>query len=232
MLNATITEPLSSSVNSSDKDEKKLYRQCSQSHEPAVLTDIYKEEVNLAVWQHQLPSAILDTASRFIKANPTFKTSITVTPQGAFSSLRKLLSSTDDCELSKHIAELVDMFCMLFELDRAGLRLTVLNAAMCPKFHVDHVPCRLITTLYGAATQWLPHEHVDRAKLGHGSNGLPDHQSGLFTNPQDIEQLNCGDVALLKGERWEGNENAGLVHRSPALSPDEKRLILTLDFIN
>jgi hypothetical protein len=34
----------------------------------------------------------------------------------------------------------------------------------------------------------------------------------------------------LKGERWEGNENAGLVHRSPVLLSGERRLILTLDF--
>ena len=34
----------------------------------------------------------------------------------------------------------------------------------------------------------------------------------------------------LKGELWEGNETAGLVHRSPALAKDERRLLLTLDF--
>ncbi|WP_428354217.1 DUF1826 domain-containing protein [Methyloprofundus sp.] len=38
--------------------------------------------------------------------------------------------------------------------------------------------------------------------------------------------------ALLKGERWEGNENAGLVHRSPAINEGERRLLLTLDFMN
>uniref|UniRef100_UPI0013C31562 DUF1826 domain-containing protein n=1 Tax=Pseudomonas viridiflava TaxID=33069 RepID=UPI0013C31562 len=44
-----------------------------------------------------------------------------------------------------------------------------------------------------------------------------------------IQQINTADVALLKGVRWRGNEGAGLVHRSPALEGNERRLILTLD---
>ena len=122
------------------------------------------------------------------------------------------------------------MFCCLFDLKRAGLRLTALDKAMCPRFHVDRVPGRLVTTYQGVATEWLPHEQVDRSKLGEGNNGLTDIHSGLFENEQDIQQLNHGDVAILKGELWEGNENAGLVHRSPALTTDERRLLLTLDF--
>ena len=131
--------------------------------------------------------------------------------------------------LSEDIAELVDMFCCLFDLGRVGLRLTVLDKAMCPKFHVDKVPCRLVTTYQGSATDWLPHNKVDRSKLGHGSEGKPDEQSGLFSKMDDIQHLTAGDVALLKGESWEGNEGAGLVHRSPSLSAGESRLLLTLD---
>jgi hypothetical protein len=37
-------------------------------------------------------------------------------------------------------------------------------------------------------------------------------------------------VALLKGESWENNEGAGLVHRSPAVKSGQQRLLLTLDF--
>jgi len=100
---------------------------------------------------------------------------------------------------------------------------------MCPKFHVDRVPCRLVTTYSGTATQWLPHQSVDRTKLGTGSNGKSDEVSGLY-HRNDMRQLSVGDVALLKGESWSGNEGAGLVHRSPGLADGEKRLLLTLDF--
>ena len=119
--------------------------------------------------------------------------------------------------LSKDIEELVEMFCYLFDLNRVGLRLTALDGAMCPKFHVDRIPCRLITTYHGIATEWLPHAKADRTKLGHGSQGKPDNQSGLFKTSKAIQKLNQGEVALLKGEGWRGNQGAGLIHRSPQL---------------
>ena len=86
-----------------------------------------------------------------------------------------------------------------------------------------------MTTYLGAGTEWLSHEAVDRSKLGTGSRGLPDHESGLFKAQSDIQQLNSGDVALLKGELWEGNEDAGLVYRSPGVADGDLRLLLTLD---
>jgi len=46
-----------------------------------------------------------------------------------------------------------------------------------------------------------------------------------------IERINTGEVALLKGEKWQGNEGNGLIHRSPAVVAGERRLILTLDWL-
>ena len=50
--------------------------------------------------------------------------------------------------------------------------------------------------ILGPATEWIPHHLVDRSKLGHGNNGLPDHESGLFSDINSIEQLETGHVAL------------------------------------
>lgn len=102
---------------------------------------------------------------------------------------------------------------------------------MCPRFHVDKIPCRLVTTYQGVATQWLNHSDVNRSKLGTGNLGKPDEESGLFKSLNNINQLKQGDVALLKGEYWDENEGAGLVHRSPPVAENEQRLLLTLDFI-
>jgi hypothetical protein len=88
----------------------------------------------------------------------------------------------------------------------------------------------MVTTFQGNGTQWLAHQNVNREKLGIGSNGKPDDQSGLYKNNNAIEQLSCGEVALLKGAAWKGNENGGLVHRSPQVVTNEHRLLLTLDF--
>jgi hypothetical protein len=208
------------------------FRRAAQGNEPTILADIYQEDTNIVIWQRELSATLQEVVNNFLASKPTFQASMTVTPQSVFSSVSESLGAAGQSELSENIAELVDMFCDLFALKRVGLRLTVLDRAMCPKFHVDKVPCRLVTTYQGLATEWLSHQVVDRTKLGLGSNGKPDSQSGLFQNQHDIQQLSSGDVALLKGELWEGNENAGLVHRSPAPSSGERRLLLTLDFIN
>lgn len=79
---------------------------------------------------------------------------------------------------------------------------------MCPRFHVDHVPARLICTYAGPGSEWLT---------------APD--------AVQVEQLSTGYVAVLKGERWLGNEGHGLVHRSPAVPAGQRRLMLTLDWM-
>jgi hypothetical protein len=218
-----------SSFDSYDDSEVKI-RRAAQGDEPGVLTDIYLEQSNMVIWKRELSETLKNSVDAFIKSNPNFQASMTVTPQTVLSSLSESLGDSAQLELRENVAQLVEMFCYLFELKRAGLRLTVLNRAMCPKFHIDRIPCRLVTTYQGIATEWLPHQAVDRQKLGLGSNGKLDSESGLYKTANDIQQLNCGEVALLKGELWEGNENAGLVHRSPALPAGESRLLLTLDF--
>lgn len=122
------------------------------------------------------------------------------------------------------------MYCCLLGLQRAGLRLTTLDRAMCPRFRVDRVPCRLVTTYQGIATEWLQHSDVDRQHLGVRDSNASDKAVGLYQHETDIQQLACGDVAILKGELWTGNEGAGLVHRSPAVPVGQNRLLLTLDF--
>ena len=102
---------------------------------------------------------------------------------------------------------------------------------MCPRFHADNVKCRLVTTYIGPATQWLSHHKVNRAKLGHGNEGKTDAESGLFSKNSDIQQLCPGHIALLKGESWDGNQGAGIVHRSPHEEGNYKRLYMTIDFV-
>lgn len=203
-----------------------MFRHMSQDKQPTVLSDIYQAKINIAIWRREKQFSVKE----FLALNPTFQKEMVLTPQDALSRISESFDN-NMTEVSEDIALLVDMFCYLFELKQAGMRLKVLDKAMCPKFHVDKVPCRLVTTYQGMATEWLPHELVDQTKLGWGCNGLPDNESGLYKTESDIQQLHCGDVALIKGTLWEGNENKGLVHRSPGLIANEKRLILTLDFM-
>ena len=187
----------------------------------------------MVVWKRDLANNLEQAADAIIESNPTLEKLLVVSPEEAFDSVKKLLGGSPEAELlAEDIANLVDMFCCLFDLKRGALRMTVLDRAMCPRFHVDRVPCRLVTTYQGIATEWLPHNVADRSKLGTGNMGKPDELSGLFEHISDIQQLKSGDVGLMKGELWHNNEGAGLIHRSPQVPNNTRRLVLTLDFMN
>lgn len=208
-------------------------RRAARGNAPAILNDIHREDVNMAIWQRQLSVSLKETVKTLLIAQPDLQLEMRVTPQTAFSRVNDALEtigSSNTAELSHDIAALVESFCRACDVQRVDLRLTTLDGVMCPKFHADYVPCRLLTTYQGMATEWLPHQVMDRAKLGLGSNGLSDEKSGLFRSATDIQQLHCGDVALLKGDLWQGNKDAGLVHRSPVLSEGDSRLLLRLDY--
>jgi hypothetical protein len=198
-----------------------------------VLSDIYREDTNIVIWQRNLSNELTAAVSEFLQKNATKAAVLAITPQNTHDVLKDTFGGSEALTtLSDDIALLVDMFCCLFDLKQAGLRLTILDRAMCPRFHFDRIPCRLVTTYQGIATQWLNHAVVDRSKLGADNQGKSDEQSGLFNNLEDINRLREGDVALLKGENWDETQGAGLVHRSPPVSAGERRLLLTLDFIN
>jgi hypothetical protein len=222
-MNTATTERLSAATETSNTPSY------STGELPTVLTDIYQDHINMVVWERTFSDELAQAIEEFVANNPDFSKSVNVSSESAYQELQRSLDDLPPA-LVQNIAELVDMFCCLFDLKDAGVRLATLNSAMCPRFHVDRVPCRLVTTFYGTATQWLPNHVLDRSKLGHGSNGQPDHLSGLYQDKSDVQQLSRGDVALLKGGAWIGNEETALVHRSPMVSAQENRLLLTLDF--
>jgi hypothetical protein len=195
------------------------------------LTKIYQDHTNMVVWERQSSISVTTECQALLAGKRFAGHSATFSP----TKLKYLNEIIPDLapypQLKADIRLLAEMFSYLFGLETIGLRLTALTSSMCPRFHVDRVPCRLITTYVGTGTEWLPNDSVDRSKLGAASNGLSDAQSGVYSSPQAIQSLHPGDVALLKGEAWEGNEGAGLVHRSPAVDPGQQRLLLTLDFV-
>ncbi|MEM9604065.1 MAG: DUF1826 domain-containing protein [Pseudomonadota bacterium] len=213
-----------------DPADRAAKMRLASGSKPGVLADIYDADISIAVWQRPPETLLTDAVVGFLAANPTLSAAVVVAPDTTHSALKDATRGTLPSQLSNDIAELVDMYCCLFNLERAGLRLATIDRAMCPRFHVDRMPCRLLTTYHGSATEWLPHNKVNRSKLGARSGGKPDAVSGLYQSPADIQQLDTGDVALIKGALWHDDETTGLVHRSPAVAPGERRLLLSLDF--
>ena len=201
-----------------------------QGDTPKALTGILDDGVNLALWQRQLPAHITDFGRLLLSLNEPLAESLSLEMPGedAEPNLHGLASGFSDLEgyegFIADVSWLVSAFTCLFGAQRIGLRLRVLDKAICPRFHVDHVPVRLITTYAGIGSQWLKEGAMDRRQLG-----KPEAE------PQDeslIQQISSGEVALLKGEKWHGNEGFGLIHRSPQPASGERRLILTLDWLS
>lgn len=199
------------------------------SEEINVLCEVLRDEVNLAVWQRQLPAQISDFATALLAQGDSLGRSIVLELPSPESppNLSGLVEAYSDLPgqvaFLRDLSWLVSAFACLFDTKRIGLRLRILDKAMCPRFHVDHVPVRLITSYAGVGSEWLREGRMARERLGEPA-----------AEPCDaalIERAEAGHVLLAKGEKWIGNEGGGLIHRSPQPPAGERRLLVTLDWL-
>jgi hypothetical protein len=194
-----------------------------------VLADVYQKNISMVVWERQL-GGVEEYAESLLTLAPNFTFKSQGNAEELISLLRGLLPDAENKALFlDDLFLLVDMFACLFDLEEVGLRLNVLSSAMCPRFHVDKIPCRLVSTYVGSGSEWLHEAHVIRDRLGLGGH-VSDHNSGLHDKGR-INQLKAGDVALMKGDEWPTSLGRGVVHRSPSASLENKRLFLSLDMI-
>lgn len=198
---------------------------------PDVLPSIYDEQINIVVLQRTLSEQVNHYCQELVEEHPAFQLRSVIKNENADQSLQSLLPELEGkSKFVQDLALLLDMYSCLFDLEEVGLRLQVLDRAMCPRFHTDKLGCRLVSTYKGPGSEWLPNHVLDRSKLGAGNMGLSDDLSGLYSNDDCIQQVTEGDVVLLKGDGWYGNEGLGAVHRSPAVEQTEKRIVVTMDF--
>ncbi|QEY65656.1 DUF1826 domain-containing protein [Metapseudomonas lalkuanensis] len=196
---------------------------------PDVLGEALRDGVNLTIWRRQLPLHVQGFANSLLALGEPLAESLTLELVVAESEpdLSGLAAGFADLEghqgFVADVAWLVRAFACLVDARRIGLRLRRLDRAMCPRFHVDHVPLRLITTYAGVGSQWLREGDMPRSGLGD-----PTAEPAAIV---DNQQMQAGHVALFKGEKWLGNEGRGIIHRSPQPESGESRLLLTLDWL-
>lgn len=177
-----------------------------QHAQPDVLTEIFEQDVNLVVWQRTQNLLLQRYTAELCRFSAL---QLVATPD----ELRPLLQQRlpEGIGKDEFITDLVlmaQMLCCLMDCSAVGFRLKQLDHAMCPRFHTDHVAVRLLVTYHGAGTEWL-------------------WRKQRLEDQNDIRQISCGDVALLKGTGWQDNEYGGIWHRSP--SCNTPRLLLSLD---
>lgn len=123
--------------------------------------------------------------------------------------------------LREEVRQLASLLADLTECPKVAVRIEVLERAMCPRLHIDHVGLRMLCTWIGPATEWLADADADRSRLG-TDDVMPD--------PSALRRADAGDILVLKGEGWPGNAGHGVIHRSPALTPAQPlRIIAALD---
>lgn len=194
-----------------------------------VLTEVLHADVNLALWQRRLSAPVGAFAETLLaQREPLAQTlHIAVGRVEDAPDLRGLVADYADLPgqsaFLADVSYLVRAFACLLDAREIGLRLRRLEHAMCPRFHVDKVPLRLITSYVGPGSQWLKEQAIARWRLGSAAAETLD--------PAHIQHSDVGHVLLAKGEKWPGNEGRALVHRSPPLATGQARLLLTLDWL-
>ena len=190
----------------------------ARSDQAVVLAEIMHEPV--AVWDRPSPlddALVARACARGLAIKSWVDTALLM------PTLRRLLPAEDDAALREDLALLADMTACLFGVTGVGLRVTALEKPMCPRFHVDRIPVRLLCTYGGPGSEWLPAAAVPPGLLTPGAS-----QEGAF--PTDaVQRLAAGQVALFKGDTWDDTPGGGVVHRSPPVPAGTRRLLVTLD---
>lgn len=143
----------------------------------------------------------------------------------------RLPDATGKEALLNDISALVNLYADLMDCPKVGIRLEVLTHAMCPKFHIDRTGIRLLCTYLGPGTEWLEEAFCDRNAFAHSYATAEAFNKALILHTQGIRQAPEQALVLLKGSLWQGNQQAGAVHRSPDMSIATTRVVLALDAI-
>lgn len=108
-------------------------------------------------------------------------------------------------ELEADLIGLVHSFLDQFELEQAKLRIEIVRTRSCPKFHCDNVNVRMVTTYVGPCTEYQ------------------------FSGETKIHTAPVGGLVFLKGHQNPTCQDT-VHHRSPDVSPDQRRLFVAIDF--
>ena len=181
----------------------------------ADLAEIYEPDVQVCSWQRSIDPQItaylgsvahLGTLQLIETLGPSDRARLDALPVGEGRE-----------QLVDDLAFLTEILCELLDCPVVGFRGTRVEHAMCPKWHIDRVPVRLLCTYEGPGTEWLEDQGVAHSELSQVADGA-------------CQRANVGEVVLLKGTLWQDNDDNGAIHRSPAITQGSgPRTLVSLD---
>lgn len=187
-------------------------------------TAIYDEDVELISVARPASEPNPETAGRLVPAHRNLQEHWTQSPGDDRAITDRLSASLETNALpvlSASISAATEILGDLLGCPEVGIRVTTLHRPMCPRFHVDQVPCRMLITFLGPGTEWIPHDDVDPGQLNDRRTDVVPVRTG-----KTARQLATGSWSLLKGGAW-NDQFHGVVHRSPHY-PGE-RLLVSID---
>ena len=199
-----MTQAVLSTPDSGELESRRLCVRTVVDDALSSLVSIYEPEVNVCIARRQLSFSL----GRALPG-PEGLTSRGLASEG-------LVGLVADEELSSDLAFVAELLRDLTGADDVGVRVCHSTSPMCARLHVDHIPLRLVCTYVGPGTEW-----VDQS----GGEGWFD--CGTTERRGRLRRAEPGDIVLLKGEGWVGNEGCGAAHRSPAHR--EPRLVASFD---
>lgn len=180
------------------------------SADEAVLLEILRPEVALALWLRSEPAGWRRQTAPLLAAAP-FTAAAEAAPEDALDAVLAALPGPAPGGMAADMLFLARVFAAITRRDRLRIRLDGVTDDACHRFHRDAVGLRLLCTYRGAGTQWTLC----------GPNCAAPHQAPA-----------CA-VALLKGSAHDPPAPPGCLHRSPPVSalPENRRgrLLLCID---
>lgn len=180
------------------------------SDDEAVLLDILRPEVALALWLRPEPAGWRRITAPLLAAAP-FRATCEDAPDAAVDGVLAALGQPVPMALAADMTRLASVFAAITGQDRVRVRLDGVTHDSCRRFHMDAIGLRLLCTYRGAGTQWTMC----------GPDCRVPHQAPACS------------VALLKGARHVPPPPAGCLHRSPPVSllPEHRRarILLCID---
>lgn len=196
-----------------------------ESSKPDVLTKIVEPGLNLTVWRRRLPEAVaggLGAAARHLNVDRVLRT-------GAVGQLEPFVEwlPTELREwMRADLEHLVSKFAAASGASAFRASLQYVDTDACRKFHADYIRLRMLCTYRGPGTLWLDDAHADRSAFDWDNDDHDAVNDKIVRDPAQVGHARPGDVVMLKGHTWPGNEGHGAVHRSPRIEVGgESRLV-------
>ncbi len=198
---------------------------------PEVLALIAQPAVNLAIWSSRLDLALALWIERHLDAWPSVEERLPVVRGGIDPS--GCLAHLPDGPMRTHLWEMLTAHSRLLvaalgsqSVDKLKVSLGPVEDDQCRKFHVDRLRLRLLSTFVGPGTEWLEEDNVVRSAVGASSCCPADANRAIVRDAARVRRASAGDVLIMKGGAWPGNEARAIVHRSPPIAGSGTRRLL------